>query len=277
MSVLLAPLDMRPVYIGAGIALIINSFFVVLQVLGYDPIAQAVPPAGIFMNKGAGAEITAMVMVGCSGSFLVVRAAPFLLGAVPLFAPPISRAPLVALGLVCLLTFWRHYRFLGLIAAILLVGLLVGLVLMPGRAVHGGLRIGLWTSAVFELSWFGHGLGGFFHRFPWFEYAHNDLLQVLFELGVPGALLFVAFFGYCLWRGPLVERAVLVVFLVEGLFGFPLYTPATAFVAALAAGSIIRARCELRGCDSAGKRVCDASAQSLSGSASCDRALHFGR
>jgi hypothetical protein len=97
-----------------------------------------------------------------------------------------------------------------------------------------------------QFSFFGQGLGSFYHLYSWFEHAHNDLLQVTYETGFLGILLFLGFMAYCLWSGPLPERLVLLAFLVEGLFDFPLYMPSTSFLAALAAGSILRSRDPVR-------------------------------
>lgn len=234
--------SMRPVYIGAGIGLAINGLVVGAQLLGWDGITQAVPPAGLFFNKNLGPEMTILVLIGTIGElswrwWLVLS--PML---ITIFASPISRAPLMAAFAASILQVWRRNRFVGVLIFIVVFGGAFALVAMPSRLDHGSQRVEVWVNSVVNWSFAGHGLGSFVYVYPWFEQAHNDFLQVFYETGVPGLLLFVAFLVYCLRGTGPTEQLVLVAFMVEGCFGFPLYMPGTAFIAALAAGSLLRGR-----------------------------------
>jgi hypothetical protein len=68
-----------------------------------------------------------------------------------------------------------------------------------------------------------------------FPEAHNDTLQMVYELG-PGALFFLGLEAYALYLARETERLVLIAFFVEGLTEFPLYMPVTGLIAALAIG-----------------------------------------
>jgi len=262
---LTAPSDLRPIFIGAGCALAINSVFVLLQVLGYEPVTQAVPPAGLFFNKNVGAEATALVIVGLLCSRPAEVRGPgwrgMLLagaGSVPLLVPPHSRGAILAFCVAVTGWLWSKHRFIGILVAILAVGLLSRLAFDISRWESSSSRLAFWVNALGTSNFWGHGLGSFRWTYPWFEYAHNDLIQLLFEVGVPGLLLFCLFLGYCLRHGALSERLVLTAFIVEGFFGFPLYSPVTTFLVACTAGSVLRRRCAVRVPLDRGERPSDA-------------------
>lgn len=74
------------------------------------------------------------------------------------------------------------------------------------------------------------------HFAPGGENAHNNYLQLMVELGMPAALLFVAMVGlvaYAGWSSPLADRTPelegmtlgLLAFLVSAIFGHPLLVP----------------------------------------------------
>ena len=76
-------------------------------------------------------------------------------------------------------------------------------------------------------------------------HAHNDYLELVYELGAVGAVL-GALFAWELW-GPLNSaRLVLIVFAVEACFAFPSHLPATLAIAALVAGHAVRDRVVVR-------------------------------
>lgn len=90
----------------------------------------------------------------------------------------------------------------------------------------------------------GVGMGGYETAFLRFrnvapmntvDYAHNDYLQYLAELGLVGFLLALGVLGRCLYRMGLgLERSRLVAAAmgVHSLFDFNLYIPANALVLA---------------------------------------------
>jgi hypothetical protein len=243
--VLAAPKNMRPVYVGAGLGLALNGAIVAAQYWGgWHPWNEPIPNSGLFFNKSLGSEMAALVIVGLAGSgsrFFIP------LAAIPLITQPLTRGPLLALAVASAAWVWSKHRFAAVLLSILAVGLAYRLAAIGPRMFNVEMRLTVWNDMVQNLNLLGWGLGSFIWSYPWIEFAHNDFLQVLYELGIPGAVLFLGFFAYCLARGPLTERLVLTVFLVEGCFGFPLFIPGTAFMAGLAAGSILRNRVSLFG------------------------------
>jgi len=229
----------KAAYLGACLALIPNSIVTALQFWGFQPFETIGLNPGIFFNKSFSAEISAMVAIGLIGTARWWLAPAVL---VPLGLLPLSRGAIIAFGTGIWLLLAKKQRFAAALIAILLVGLFVRLVLAAPHMNNSFERVALWADTARSLTFFGHGLGSFRWAYPYFEYAHNDLLQVAYELGVPGVLLIGAFFVYCLRAGALTERLVMVVFLVEGCFGFPLFTPATLGLVSLVAGSLCRSR-----------------------------------
>lgn len=231
--------DMEVVFKAAGFALIINTLVVISQMAGYNFVPSATPPAGIFFNKGSSSAITALVVVGLLGYRQFLLAA---LIAPPLFVAPLSRAPLVALFAAGVVWLWGRHRLAAGLAAGLFVGVVAWLAADTARMASGEYRLALWGVVFKQLSWFGVGVGGFSWADPFSEYAHNDMLQVLYESGAPGLLLLGGAFLFCLWGRITPERLVLITFLVEGCLDFPFYLPATSFLAALVAGALCRGR-----------------------------------
>jgi hypothetical protein len=103
---------------------------------------------------------------------------------------------------------------------------------------------------------FGNGFGSFYVDFPEHAllfnnlaeratHAHNDYLELTFELG-PDVLLYLAFLGTALMGPFSPEKLVLIAFMTEECFGFPLYFPIPAALAALAAGRLARERLPVR-------------------------------
>jgi len=107
-----------------------------------------------------------------------------------------------------------------------------------------------------NLTWFGHGWGQFYSTFPQHavhidtflerpEHAHSDAIEIIYELGV-GCVFAIAFLWSIGRTALATERAILAAFLVEGLFGFPFYMPATVAVFAIVAGRLAAAGPSLR-------------------------------
>jgi hypothetical protein len=97
----------------------------------------------------------------------------------------------------------------------------------------------IWTAAIADLHLFGNGLGSFAADFGRAEYAHNEPLHFVYELGVL-ALPILALALYLMNRTKYDDALVLVAILAISLFSFPLHMPVTGFAAALAAGGIAR-------------------------------------
>ena len=111
----------------------------------------------------------------------------------------------------------------------------------------------IWHETAGGISLLGNGFGAFGgvqHAlqldFTVPQHAHSDALELLWETGIIGFCLLLIFMRQLL--GPLnASRLVLIVFVVEGCFGFPAYLPATLCLVGVAAGHAVRDRAMVRG------------------------------
>ena len=198
----------------------------------------------LFFNTDMAAECAAMIAMGliCYRKWLFL---PFVLPT--LFWPPIARGAILGFlaGICCWL--WPRSRWAAaLLAGAMLIGGFYALDIRP-LAVEA--RIDLWTGAWRGIDWLGHGLGSLPTLYPWVthswdtmierpDHAHNELIEILFDLGVIGLLGFVGMVCTSLYRSSSVLAPALATISVISLVAFPLNIPATAFIAALVIGNL---------------------------------------
>lgn len=178
-----------------AVGLMVSALLCVPQALGWSGIPQSAPPAGLFYNRDVLAETVAPVLVWAilqhRYTMTAVLLIPLLLcgSRVALFA--------AAVGLLYGLPMRWRWRLMGM-AATLVAGL--GLLLLMGRekAADALFRIVLWADTLTAITPFGHGIGSFAARNPVLVYAHSDSLQAAYELGI-GALPLLAI-PVLIWR-----------------------------------------------------------------------------
>lgn len=252
--------DFRPVLYAFALGMAISSILAVFQYFGFRELPQAAPPAGLFMNRNYLAEAAVMAMAGVvaykrRGRWLWV----FLLS--PAVILPGSMGAYATIGLLVCSALPRRWAFLALTLGAVAVG--VNLSLNGAEQTSLDNRIALWLNSLSATTLFGHGVGGFWAFYPYihdalidtplYAYsfsirprtAHNDALTLLVSVGLVGLFLLAMFLKNVLGRRE-PAAYVLVAFLLLGLFNFPLYSPATAFLAAVAAGHLCRDRRGLR-------------------------------
>lgn len=264
--------DLMALWIGAALGLYLSSAMVAAEALGLVS-ALSIPrsiglfyngglPAGLFVNGLYLAEAAALVIVGLVASGRWRWAVPLapcilLLGQVP-------RGPIVALLVAWIAWGMARNRHPGLVgcAALLAAAMAATAWLRPETV---SLRLSMWSDALRATTFFGHGYGSYHAVIPFHSVAydaakyveiapHNEAIGVLFELGLPGLFLAVAFCAIVLCA-PLVRplsppastqpswlagRIVLIAFLTEAMFGFGFHLPVTAGLFALTAGHISR-------------------------------------
>lgn len=239
--------SLRKLFIGAAIGLSLSSAAAIAQVFyGWRGVAQYAIPGGLFINPIMLGEISALVILG-----LVANRLWFL---IPLVAPAmiLSNARGAWLGLIVGLVVWTRSKTL---AALLVIGILAA----PVLVIHQNWRVdsiterfAIWADTYDGLTVLGKGIGSFYGQYPDVatrtdtlkarpNHAHNDVLEIAFELGVPGTAVALALLCVVLCHRGRRDHMVLVGFVVMGLFGFPLHNPATAFIAAMVAGHVAAA------------------------------------
>ncbi len=234
--------DLRQVWVGLALGVSASAALAIAQVFGFDGVFQAVPPAGLFVNKNFLAE-AGMVAIVASIGLGLVWAIP---GAAVAAALGSSTAVVGALSVVLAIALFdrgRKVLAFSTVTAVVTVAAALFVLGTPGAAA----RLDIWADALFDPRWLGHGLGAFSATLPWVGYAHSEPIQLVHELGALSAPFFaVAFFALGAKHDAPVEWHVLVALCAVSLFSFPLHLPLTAFAFALAAGRCVGARAPLR-------------------------------
>ncbi len=202
--------------------------------------------AGLFYNSEVltefGAPLLAWALVKRRWFLALIPLAPALANE--------SRVALLSVGVALIVAFWPRawkWRIAVLCGAAVLAGGAFVYVTMEGhRFASAALRLTIWLTTVYAIDPLGHGIGWYRAVHNTEEFSHSDVLQAFAELGV-GALFFAAIPVYALMnRRDHAERAAFIVICVELVISFPLHVPASAFLAALLAGYLIRDRTGFR-------------------------------
>lgn len=244
--------SLRPVYVGLAMGFAVNSAIVIAQVAGWTGVPQLNSPAGLFVNKNYLAEPAAMLLVALTAC----RLRWCVIFVLPALVLPGARGAIAGLAVAALAWVWTKSR----IGALVLAGIGVIAACALLEQGYGGPsmaeRIQIWQATIGGMTWTGNGLGSFRALFPSHapdfnllagrpSHAHNDFLEMAYELG-PGAALYLAMIALALCGPNGAEKLALIVFLTEGCFGFPLHFPIPAALAALVAGRLCRERVLLR-------------------------------
>lgn len=256
--------DLRPIYLGMALGIGVSSLLIILEVLGVDVLqVKTQARVGLFFNPNIVTESAVLVMVAC----LATRQWGASLLCLPAVVLTHSRGALLALGVTGMYWAWR--RGAGtFVSAAAGVFLFVFLLALSNQRDESGFRanlafnpksvydrINIWEDTARQLTWLGHGIGSFRVVFPSAPYktqdlvkgrtdhAHNDYLELAFDLGVVGLGLFVVLMGFAFMAPEAPEapeKMILLAFCVMGLVGFPVWMPVTGMLGALALGRLLR-------------------------------------
>jgi hypothetical protein len=237
---------LRPLFIGAGLGMVASSTVAIGQLAGWIDWPTINIPSGLFLNKNFMAEAAALVLIWLIAERVWWLAVPVM----PAIALADAKGALLALAVGLVPLFWKTRSWVigGLLVAVM--ALFDHAYVMNGTATMTE-RLDIWTGASHGIGMFGSGIGsyGFVSNQVLPDghamHAHNDYLELVYELGMIGALLGALF----VWelRGLLTTaRLVLIVFAVEACFAFPAHLPVTVALAALVAGHAVRDRVMVR-------------------------------
>lgn len=235
----------RRVIKGIALGLGVSGLVTVAQWCGLEPVSVASGSeyAGLFVNRNLLAETTAMMVI----LLLAYQFPPYWLIVTLPGLIHFSRTSLLALAVAGTFALWSYSRKAAV--AVMAAGgsLVAALIVVSPNSTNE--RWAIWSDTWQGLSWFGHGVGSFDFLFPKFaqridvlaarpQHAHNELLELMFELGV--GVIPLVLMVLLLLRVDDVGRIALIGFLIIAAFGFPLSTPVTAFMAAVLAGHLSR-------------------------------------
>ncbi len=225
---------LKPVFEGLSWGIVVTDFTIIFDFY----------PSGLFVNPNVLGDTALLILVGAVYYRLWVYI-PALLFAVIVAN---SRGVWLSGAVIALVWAWNRYRnyywgyvlLIAVCANLCMIALLAFFVsYRTGTIVE---RLDLWHDTLSGLTLFGHGLGSYFTSYSFYSsfdtlkikpiYAHNDYLQIIFETGVVGLVLWCYFIfsirNYIFWT-----------FLLLCCFSFPFYLPTTAFIAAIVAGHFI--------------------------------------
>lgn len=248
--------DIKPTMLALILGLLPSSLLVIPQTLDWwSPVPQSVAPAGLFINREILAEFAAPLLVWA----LISRR--WWWAVIPALPVALCYSRVAVFVVACSLLYaWaaRWYWKALCIAAVAVLCVAAFFFLGIGKEWSAGLRMVLWGAAVMSITPLGHGLGWWAaaHPFPSEEFVHSDALQVLVELGLPGALLLAV--PVLCWRrrAHVSIRAAFVAVCIEAAVSFPLHAPAQGFLWALLAG-FLGSRVAVRGSAGYSRRAGD--------------------
>jgi len=246
--------DLTPLYRGAAVGIGVSSVLVIGQWLHLIDIPAFYLPAALFVNANHMGEAAALILVACMFNRIwwgVIASAPALLLSG-------SRAAVLAVVIACLYWLWAHrLRATAAVCCVLALWLAVAAFFIVKPDMNGQHeRLAIWSDTARNLTFTGQGIGSYWEAFPDIavatdisrvrpDHAHNEFLDIAFETGAVGFMLFLAFVATL--RGPFnVERAVLIALMVEACFAFPFSNASTAFLGSVAAGAAARSRRDIR-------------------------------
>lgn len=239
------------IFEGAAWGMIGNSALAVAQVSGWHPVMEVstASPAGLFGNRDFMAEAALLVIVP-----LVWQRRWFMAAAIlPALTLPFDRTVILAGGMVTALMVWKLSRTVTIITIIAAcIGAAV-LTLTPGKLHSAKDRTDLWKDTLAGTTFLGRGIGQFYNTFPEAatrqpierirsDHAHNDWLELTYELGIMGIVL-AGLLSAGVLSGPTCwEKYVFLALCVMSCFAFPLHNPATGILGLVAAGGAYRRR-----------------------------------
>lgn len=229
--------DLKPIFLGLGFGIAISSFYTFI--LNYE--------GGLFINRNILADAAILTIVG-----LIIYKLWWL---IPLALPSAltgSRAVIIA-ALASLAAFvWNKNKFAKYGILILIIFVVVASIIFDYRIGSIIQRLELWKDIVNGFSLLGNGYGSLYSAYPYFSeaidtlkerprYAHNDLIQIVFELGICGYILAILFISILL-RININEKYIIFTFIILSLFSFPFHMPVSAFIFSIVAGYMSRNR-----------------------------------
>lgn len=245
--------DLRNVTIGLSIGLGFSSVLAIFQFFGFNDIVYSGTsrPSGLFFNSNIFAEISGMILL----LILINKLWWF----IPVTVPGLvvsSRAVILGLGISLAVMTWTKSKILS-ISILISSWLAAYFITFPSSVITNSVtntasasqRLHVWQDMLAGFTMFGNGIGSFVYKFPEYnkhvdssttlvEYAHNDLLQLIFELGIGAIPLLIMVALLLMVKND--YKSAFIFFIIIGIFGFPLHMPITAFMLALVASQLAK-------------------------------------
>jgi len=236
--------DIKPVFKGLAFGLGVSSVVALSQYFGNNLVySLSNSPAGLFINPNIYSEISVVVLMGLL-TLKLWHWLPFTFAGLLLVQ---SRTAFLALGVSLFVWAWKQNKHLAVILT-MLVGLLGTAFYWDKFSISSIFeRFDIWKDTLAGFKLFGNGVGSFEISFPQYathidtelarpRYAHNDILNVIFEFGLGSIFLFLMLLNVKFKNEAIILLAVFII----SMLTYPMHVPATAFIAFLVAGYLSR-------------------------------------
>lgn len=237
--------DLTPIFKGLGIGLGIGSLLAIAQYFGFKEVySLGGEPASFFVNKNIYSEISAILLV----SFAIYKLWWFIPTALPGLILVQSRTAYLALGFGLFIWSWNYNKKLAF-SLLVSVGV-IGLYFYHGSFQIGSMieRLNMWADTIQGLVVFGHGVGSYEAMFPYYathidtelarpKFAHNDILQLIFEFGIGSILILMVLFNVL--NSKRKEAIIVWIILLVSMFTYPFHLPTAAFIALIVSGHVV--------------------------------------
>jgi len=232
--------DFRPLWQGLALGMAVNGAVALIQWWGYVPVETGTRISGLFFNSTLLGACATLVIIACVSQRQWLHA----LGCAPALALSGSRGAWAVLTLT-LLTRYLRLRYVLLTAVLGAIALLLAAGRFDSNSDTD--RLLIWGMALRNLTPWGNGIGSFVAyliydgRMVYPERAHNDYLQLLFELGL-GAVPILWLYVLALTQRHSDHWPILFAVVLFSTFYFPLWAPIPAFIACVVTGAMLHDR-----------------------------------
>lgn len=244
-----------PLYRGLAIGMIFSFAVVLLQLGGLNPVVMAkgdVASTGLFVNSNilgwtAAPLLIVLLAQRCWIDYVLSIPVGFCL-IMSDCRSAIGAAFICFIGLA-----WQRSRWVGGAIAVVAAAFVFHRIHRFDDAASLVQREDIWRDTVKGITPLGHGIGSFYSMYLaystgltpqgfWVDlsHAHNDALEMFFELGLPGLILASIFIVLVLRYCGRAERYGLACLGMVGMVGFPLHQPVTQVLVAAMAGNAAR-------------------------------------
>lgn len=235
--------QLTAIFKGLALGLGLASIIAVLQYFKYNTGIYTLgnSSAGLFINPNIYSELSAIILI----SLVVLK----LWWWIPVTLPGLilvqSRTAYIALAVGLFIWAWKFNRQLALIL-LCLVGSFGGYLYWGSFSLTSITeRFDIWKDTIQGFKFFGNGVGSYEILFPYYathidteiarpRFAHNDLLNIVFEFGIASILFLMVLFNA--FKNRKSEVVILISVCVVSLFTYPMHIPTPAFIGFLVAG-----------------------------------------
>jgi hypothetical protein len=235
--------DIKPIFKGLALGLGVSATISIFQYFGFYGQIYTITKsfAGFFINPNIFSEVSAVMLI----SLVVLK----LWWWIPVTLPGLilvqSRAAYLALAVGIFISVWKYNRYLAFTLFNIII--IIGLYFYWDKfsLVSFKERLDMWADTIQGFNFFGNGVGSYEVLFPYYathidteiarpRYAHNDLLNIIFEFGIASILFLMVLFNA--FKSNKSEVTILLTVCIISLFTYPMHIPTQAFIAFLVAG-----------------------------------------